>query len=158
MRTLKKFGKFVLVATVLMTLAAGGYVGIKRVFRGTAPAIPEASAAELQDTQLKELRKQLAERVDVLQKAMRDLAAASDANVSERARGVLLATTTGYVQMLADKAALDLKTLSALESTIRTAAADAAEVDEMRTTLKALAAEEFRSRDETRADLLRKYR
>ncbi len=156
---MRAFAKIVLVAAVGIALVAGCYLGIKGIFGGsTRPETTAAeAAADLLRTQVAELRKQLGERKDLVAKATRDLKAATAAT-TDRERSLYMGTATGYLDMLASGQASEISTLKGVEVSIASTTVNSTEVEEMRSTLKALAAQEFETASRTRADLLRKYR
>lgn len=158
---MKTFGKLVLVAAVLVALVAGGYLALKSVFGGSEKSAPTAAAAdpkgELLKTQVADLRKQLADRKELVAKATKDLKAAAAAT-SDRERSVYLTTATGYIEMLATALASEEATLKGVQSSVASTTVNSTEAEEMRKTLEALAAQEFETASKSRADLLRKYR
>jgi hypothetical protein len=146
MRTL---GKLVLLVAVVVAVSAGLYLGGKSLWGGSSGSVKEAH-----DKLVGEQLKKLTTAMDQTVALESDLANAIAKSEDPKWRGL----AAGYAKLVLDNRKESQKLLADLSITLSAHKVNAAEVEEMRATLQALAAQEFKTPDKTRADLLRKYR
>jgi hypothetical protein len=154
MRTL---GKLVLVLAVVVAIGAGVYLGGKSLWGGASERSVTTAKANLLQAQLKTLRDLGSTRESTLKSARSELTNATRA-ATDRERDFYLALVDGYLKMLADQQSAETEALANISKSLLSHPVDQKEYDEMKSTLEALAAQEFETVTKTRADLLRKYR
>lgn len=142
---MKTLTKLLVVVAVLGAIGAGVYL-----LRGGA----SASANEAHDKLVGEQLKKLTSAIENSVALEADLTHAIDQAEDPKWRGL----AAGFAKLLSDNRKEAQKMLTDLSKNLSAHKADKAEVEEMRATLEALAAQEFKTPDKTRAELLRKYR
>jgi hypothetical protein len=152
---MRTFGKLVVVVAILVALGAGLYLGGKGLLAWGATSPDEAYATLLDEniSRLERLTASDERRAQGLRDALKVLG--EDLPDSKRLHFGIL---SGYLEMYLTERQDTSSALQALKAALKTPPVNRTDFEQMQKDLETLAAQEFRTEDKTRADVLRRYK